>query len=106
MLGAILSRAVVGASPFMSTVAAGIVLCIVHRLLAMVAARSHTISHLLKGREGILYKEGRLYEDNIKRFNLSMGDIEQGIRIAGNVTSLDEVKEVWMERSGQISVIK
>ena len=106
MLGAILSRAVVGASPFMSTVAAGIVLCIVHRLLAMLAARSHTISHLLKGREGILYKEGRLYEDNMKRFNLSMGDIEQGIRIAGNVTSLEEVKEVWMERSGQISVIK
>lgn len=106
MLGAILSRAVVGASPFMPTVAAGVVISITHRLLAMLAGRSHTISILLKGRSGLLYKDGELIRKNMRRFNLSEGDIEQGLRSAGNVSSLEEVKEIWMERSGEISVIK
>src|SRR5438128_1388621 len=60
MLGAILSRAVVGASPFISTVAAGITICVVHRLLAMLSTRFHTISNLLKGKDIILYKDGSL----------------------------------------------
>lgn len=106
MLGAILARAVVGASPFLPTVVAGLVISIVHRLLAMVAGRSHTISMLLKGRSGLLYRDGQLVEKNIRRFNLSFGDLEQGLRSAGNVSSLEEVKEIWMERSGEISVIK
>ncbi len=106
MLGAILSRAVVGASPFLPTVAAGIMISTVHRLLALLASRSHAISVLLKGRSGCLYKDGELIRKNLRRFNLSLGDIEQGLRAAGNTTTLEDVKEVWMERSGEITVIK
>ena len=105
MLGAILSRAVVGASPFVATVVAGIVICVIHRLLAIIAARNHRISTLIKGREGLIYKDGMLNTTNMKRYNLSMGDLLQGIRAKGNVSSLDEVREIWMERSGELSVI-
>ena len=106
MLGAILSRGVVGASPLVSTIGAGIVICVVHRLLAILAARSHTAGRYLKGGHGLLYKNGELNKKAMQRFNLSVGDVEQGVRLAGNVGSLEEVREVWMERSGQISVIK
>jgi uncharacterized membrane protein YcaP (DUF421 family) len=106
MLGALLSRAVVGVSPFIPTVIAGLVLALVHRILAMIAIRSDAISHLIKSKEVSLYKNGKINKANMDRCNISMGDLMEGVRIEGNVTSLDEVKEVYMERNGEISVIK
>lgn len=106
MLGALLSRAVVGVSPFIPTVAGGITICVTHRVLAMLGTRFHFISNMLKGQYRILYKDGKLMKENLRRCDLSMGDLEEGIRLAGNVASLDEVKEVRMERSGQISVVR
>jgi uncharacterized membrane protein YcaP (DUF421 family) len=106
MLGAILSRAVVGASSFLPTIAAGVSLCITHRVLAMISARFHIISNLLKGRDRLLYKDGKIYEKNMLKADISHGDLEEGIRLAGNISSPEKVKEIRMERSGQISVVK
>jgi len=106
MLGAILSRAVVGASPYLSTVFAGITICVVHRLLAMLCTRNHVISNILKGKARILYKDGKIDRNNMLRCDISDGDLEEGIRLAGNASSLDKLKEVRMERSGKISAVK
>ncbi|MBL7700471.1 MAG: DUF421 domain-containing protein [Chitinophagaceae bacterium] len=106
MLGAILSRAVVGASAFVPTVVAGISLCLTHRILAMLSARFHSISNLLKGKDRLLYKDGVVYKKNLLKADISNGDLEEGTRLAGNVSSLEKVKEIRMERSGQISVVK
>ena len=106
LLGAILSRAVTGVSPFFATIAAAAAICVTHRILAMLAARYHGVSVLLKGESRILYKDGKLDKENMLKAGLSQGDLEEGVRLASNVTSLDETKEVRMERSGQISVIK
>src|SRR5947207_3800715 len=43
MLGAILIRGVIGASPFLSVVAAGFVLVLLHRLLAWLSVRNETL---------------------------------------------------------------
>lgn len=106
MLGAILSRAVVGVSPFFATVAGAASLCVTHRLLAMLCARYHVISNLLKGKVRVLFKEGQVLRKNMLSADISNGDLEEGIRLAGNVSTFDNVKEVRMERSGQISVVK
>ena len=106
MLGAILSRAVVGASPFLSTVFAGITICVVHRLLAMLCTRNHVISNFLKGKARILYKDGKIDRKNMLRCDISDGDLEEGIRLSANASSLDKLKEVRMERSGKISAVK
>ena len=105
MLGAILSRAVVGASPFLSTVAAGVTVCVVHRVLAMLCTRFHFISNLLKGTDLMLYKDGTIQKENMLKADITNGDLEEGIRLAANVNSLQKVSEVRMERSGQISVV-
>jgi len=105
MLGAILSRAVVGASPFISTVAAGITICVVHRVLAILCTRFHFISNLLKGTDQLLYGDGHLYKKNMLKADITQGDLEEGIRLAANVNSLEKTDEVRMERSGQISVV-
>jgi uncharacterized membrane protein YcaP (DUF421 family) len=106
MLGAILSRAVVGVSPFFPTVMAGLVLVLIYRLFAFLSVSNSTLSHLLKGKEMSLYKDGKINERNLKRCSISKGDLLQGVRLEGNVTSLDDIEEAYMERNGQISVIK
>src|SRR5687767_7270255 len=90
MLGAILSRAVTGVSPFFPTVMGGLVLVLVHRILAFISIYSPFISHLVKSNDLSLYKNGKLNERNMKRCNLSMGDLMSGVRHNANIASLDD----------------
>jgi uncharacterized membrane protein YcaP (DUF421 family) len=60
----------------------------------------------MKGRPHTLYKDGKIDRKNMLRCDISDGDLEEGIRIAANVSSTDELKEVRIERSGTISAVK
>ena len=53
----------------------------------------------------MLYKDGTIQKDNMLKADITNGDLEEGIRLAANVNSLQKVREVRMERSGQISVV-
>lgn len=106
LLGAVLSRAVVGASPYWSTVTAGLVLVCLHRLLAYICLRYHKFGHLIKGKELLLYSDGQFHTENMKKCLLSEGDLLESIRLNVNTNSYDKIKEIYMEKSGGISVIK
>jgi uncharacterized membrane protein YcaP (DUF421 family) len=106
MLGAVLTRAIVGASPFIPTVAASLALVIVHKIIATISVNNQMISHLVKGTPYSLYKEGKLNDKNLKKCMLSFGDIMEEVRITLNQNSLDNIDEIFMERTGKISVIK
>src|SRR5665213_2533923 len=56
MLGAVLARAVVGASPFIPTILASAALVIVHKIIAHISVGNQFISHLVKGKPLSLYK--------------------------------------------------
>ncbi len=106
LLGAILSRAVVGASPFIATVVTCFIIAIAHRICSTFAFYNNTFGHLTKGEEMILYVDGELRENNLKRCMISKKDLVEGIRLNANINSLEEAECVYMERNGQISVIK
>jgi len=106
LLGAILSRAVVGASPFWSTVTAGLVLVCLHRLLAWLSFRYHKLGRLIKGRELLLYSDGQFNYQNMRKCSISERDLNASIRLSANTNSYDKIKEIYMERSGKVSVIK
>jgi len=106
MLGAVLSRAIAGASPFFPTVVAGLVLALVHRLLAIASMYSETLSHLLKSKELSVFKNGTIHRQNMKKACITKGDMIEGVRLQANLADLDEVQEIVMERTGEISVIK
>src|SRR3569623_460157 len=59
MLGAVLSRPVVGASPFWPTVGGCAVLVILHRALGMLTARSRWLERIVKGSSQVVYRDGR-----------------------------------------------
>ena len=106
MLGAVLSRAVTGDSAFVPTVAAAIVLVAVHKILGMLSVNNKTISHIVKGKPVSIYKEGVLNTKNLKKCDLSYGDIMEEVRVKLNTNLLDNVEEIFMERTGKISIIK
>src|SRR5664279_722495 len=75
MLGAVLARAIIGASPFIPTIVASCALVTVHKIIAYVSVKNQAISHLVKGIPYSLYKEGKLNDKNLKKCLLSFGDI-------------------------------
>ena len=106
MLGSVLSRAVVGVSPFVPTIVASTVLMILHKIIARISVSNQSISHLVKGKPISLYKDGILNKENLRKCALSYGDVLQEIRLTLNEDSLDNIDEIFMERTGNISVIQ
>jgi uncharacterized membrane protein YcaP (DUF421 family) len=106
ILGAVLSRAVVGASPFVPTVACCLVLVLLHRGLAWISIKNKLVGQLIKGDEIPLYRNGKLNEENLRKSLLSENDLLSDVRLKGNVKTLNEVSEIYMETGGEVSIIK
>jgi uncharacterized membrane protein YcaP (DUF421 family) len=106
LLGSVLSRAVVGASPFIPTVAGSLAFVLVHWVLAWLSLYNDTLGRLVKGEKVSLYAEGKLNETNMRRVRISDKDLKEGLRLKINDDGLEEVKEIFIERNGEISVIK
>lgn len=106
MLGSVLSRAVVGASPFVPTILASASLVIIHKVIARLSVSNQRISHMVKGKPLSVYKDGILNEKNLKRCSLSFGDVMEEVRLNVNHNSLEDIQEIFMERTGEISVIE
>jgi uncharacterized membrane protein YcaP (DUF421 family) len=106
MLGAVLARGVVGASPFFSTVAAAAVMVIIHKILALLAMKYIWIGKIVKGVHRPLYKNGELNWKNMSIATISKDDLMEGVRLQLNSDSLEDVKEAYIEKNGQVSVIE
>src|SRR3954470_6208948 len=63
LLGAVLSRAVVGASPFWPTVGAGAVLVVMHRGIALACVRWPRFDLLITGRHRVLVHDGNVDQE-------------------------------------------
>ena len=106
MLGAVLARGVVGASPFFSTVAAAAVMVIVHKILALLAMKYVWVGKIVKGIHRSLYKNGEMNAKNMKIAEISKDDLMEGVRLQINSNSLDDVQEAYIEKNGQVSIIE
>ena len=105
MLGSMLSRAVNGSSPLIPTLAASVVLILLHRILAVLAFHSHTFGKLIKGCEETLVREGKVDEQKLRQFQLTRHDLMEEARLNGQVNSTKEIQLAVFERNGTISVI-
>ena len=106
MLGAILSRGVVGASPFFSTIAAAAAMIAVHKLLAWLAMKYVWVGKLVKGYRRSLYHNGVMREDNLRKTQISKDDLMEGVRREINKNTLADVEQVYIEKNGEISVVR
>lgn len=106
LLGATLSRCVVGASPFLPTITASLVMVLMHQLFGKLGVYSRVFGWVVKGETKVLYANGQLNRKNMIRCNISEKDIMSGVRTSAQVESLDEIKVIYLERNGKMSVIK
>lgn len=106
LLGAILSRAVVGASPFLPVMVTCFIVVALHRIFARVIARYPAIGRFIEGYKILLYQDGKFLEANMKRVQICREDIMQGIRRQVITEDLDEIDHIYIERNGEISAVK
>ena len=103
LIGAILSRAVVGASPFWSTMAAGATIVLLHRLIAMASVRWRWFESLVSGDTRELVKDRRRDEQEMRKALITGRDLDEAVRKkSGNEAS--PLERAVLERDGSITV--
>jgi len=105
LLGAVLARAVEGASPIPSTIAAAAVIVFVNKLLTAWALRNKTVSYLCKGREVVLFEHGKVLEANLKKADVSKEDLMESLRLETSAQDMDKVLKATLETNGRISFV-
>lgn len=106
LLGAILSRAVVGSSPFFPTIFASFTLCILHRLIGWLFTRYDGFGRIVEGEKIILYENGHFLEKNMRRGLVRKEDIMLGVRKATSTDNIEDIEKIYLEHDGEISIIK
>jgi uncharacterized membrane protein YcaP (DUF421 family) len=106
ILAAVLSRAINGSAPFFATIGGGVILMLLHRLFAYLAYYSHGFGILVKGRPETIVRDGECDFPMMQRNHVSIHDLEEDMRLNGNIDDLSKVRLARVERSGDISFIK
>jgi uncharacterized membrane protein YcaP (DUF421 family) len=105
MMGALLARCIVGASPFLPTVSAAIVMIIVHRFLGWLTLKSKAMEFLIKGKPDLLYEHGKIIHKNLERALLTEMDLLESLHLETRQDSLEKVEKAFIETNGRISFI-
>jgi uncharacterized membrane protein YcaP (DUF421 family) len=106
LLGATLSRAIVGASPFLATIAASFAMVVLHRALAWACIRSARLERWVVGDERVVFSHGQFNEHEMNAALLTRTDVYESVRQATGEFDLAHVDAAILERNGQVSVIR
>ena len=106
LLGAVLARGIVGATPFISAVISGFVIIGIHIILSNLSFYNHKIGQAIKGQPIVLYRNGEFNWKNMNKVNITQHDIQEQLRVELNTESLDEVEAIYFERIGKVSFVK
>jgi uncharacterized membrane protein YcaP (DUF421 family) len=103
LLGAVLSRAVVGASPFWATMCAGAAIVLLHRLVALASLRWPRFEALVTGHERVLIHDGKRDPRQMRKALVTHRDLDEAIRKATG-DERTEVECAMLERDGAVTV--
>ena len=104
LLGAVLSRAVVGASPFWPTVAAGAAIALLYRALAFLCVHSRRLEDWLAGRPVGLARRGTLNAQGMRSALVSEEDLRKEMRKHAGHDDLARLRRAVLERDGSVSI--
>ncbi|MFD0793970.1 DUF421 domain-containing protein [Mucilaginibacter litoreus] len=106
IFGAVLSRAIVGASPFWSTVGACLAMVILHRALAWLITKRKWVDKFIKGDREVLFENGRIHEQNLRKCLMTQDDLMSDVRLKANTEDYNDVDKIYRENTGELSVVK
>lgn len=105
-LGAVMSRAIVGASDFIPVVVCCFVIVLLHRGIGWLIASRKAVGRVIEGEKILLFKDGVFLKQNMKKALVCQEDLMQGVRKSALTEDMEEIEKVYMERNGDISAIK
>lgn len=105
-LGAIMSRAVVGASDFVPVVVCCFVIVLLHRLFGWLIANSKAFGRFIEGNKMVLFEDNDFNKEHMKNALVCQEDIMQGVRKSALTDDMSKIEKVYIERNGEISAIK
>lgn len=105
LLGAVLSRAVVGASPFVSTVAAAAVIVFLHRAVALLSIRWRWFEDLVTGREIDLVHHGQIDWVAMRHALVTGRNLQEAVRQTLGDKAIADVQRAVLERDGKLTII-
>ncbi len=106
LLGALLSRGIVGASPMGGVIAGSAMLVILHRIAGWATTKNKQVQTLVEGEKILLYKAGIFQKENFKKAMVNEENIMQGLRKSALTNKLNEVELIYMEPNGEITIVK
>jgi uncharacterized membrane protein YcaP (DUF421 family) len=106
LLGATLSRVIVGASPVIPTVAGALALVVLHRVFAWACVHSPALERFAGGVEREIYRDGRFDEAQLSAALITRHDVLEAARQRLGELDLARVQSAILERNGEISMIK
>ncbi len=106
VLGSVLSRGINGQAAFFPSLGASALLVVLHDLLGRFALRWHWFSKLTKGDPRVLVRDGKKIPAELRRNKITGDDLEENLRLNGNVAGVAETAEARLERNGSISVVR
>lgn len=93
MLGATLSRAISGSSPFFPTLLSALALVLMHRLLSSAAFRFTWLETWIKGGPKLLIQNGKVNKRVLRETHLTSQDLEVVMRSQGTFSTLNPATE-------------
>jgi uncharacterized membrane protein YcaP (DUF421 family) len=105
-LGAIMSRAVVGASAFVPVVVCCFVIVLLHRLFGWLIAHSKAFGKFIEGDKMVLFADNTFNHERMKDALVCREDIMQGVRKSALTEDMNQIEKVYIERNGEISAIR
>lgn len=105
VLASMLARAINGSEQLGPTIAAGLVLALLHRFLGWLACKWPALGGAIKGHSQTLIEEGAVDYETLKDHHITSDDLTEELRLNG-VERPDQAKLARLERSGEISVIR
>jgi uncharacterized membrane protein YcaP (DUF421 family) len=105
IIGSLLSRTITEKDLFFETLAACLLLILVHRLFSLIAAYSDRFGDWIKGHERVVVQDGEILWDALHKSNLSKQDLMQTLRLNARVSDITNVQIARLERNGDISII-
>lgn len=105
ILASMLARTVNGSAAFWPTLGGGFVLVGLHRLIALASRRWHKFGMLVKGTSDIVVRDGQIVAAGMRRNDLSEHDLQEDMRLKGQLDDVSKIKVAYAERNGQISIV-
>lgn len=106
LIGGVLSRGVVGASPLFATLFSVLALILLQKLFYKLSFESSWFEKRMKGQRLLVYKDGKFVKENMQKADITTLEIFEDLRVQQHTESLAGIFEIYVEKTGEVSFIK